>query len=259
MTVTSDSGTGAGAGEGAPDAPVGRFAGRTVVVTGVGRAGQVGELLAHAFAREGAALALLDREAAVEARAAELREAVPGRRVSAHVADLTDAADVARAAEAVRAAHGDAVHALVNAAGGFGMVGAIAETDVADWQRLHAINLTTAFVATRGFLPLLRAGRGACCFFGSVAALPGAARAGMGAYAVAKAGVVALMHTVAEEERGHGVRANAVAPSAIRTSDNEAAMGADAGYVERDELAALVLWLCSEAAAAVTGQVVRIG
>jgi NAD(P)-dependent dehydrogenase (short-subunit alcohol dehydrogenase family) len=54
------------------------------------------------------------------------------------------------------------------------------------------------------------------------------------------------------------VRANAVAPAAIRTATNIAEMGADAGYVTREAVAEVVVWLCSDAARAVTGQVVRV-
>ena len=81
----------------------------------------------------------------------------------------------------------------------------------------------------------------------------------MAAYAAAKSGVLALMRAVAQEEAKAGVRANAVAPTAIRTAANERSMGADASYVEREEVAATVGWLCSASASAVTGQALRLG
>lgn len=234
------------------------WTGRVAVITGVARAGQAGETIADVFAAAGASVAILDRERTeLEARAAELRERHPGQRITAHPCDLTDPASVAEAVAAVRAAHGEAVHALVNAAGGFAMSGEVAASDPAVWHRMLAINLTTAYLATRGFLPLLRAGRGAICYFGSVAALPGGTSAGMSAYAAAKAGVLSLVRSVAEEERANGVRANAIAPTAIRTRANEEAMGRDAAYVEREDVARLALWLCSPAARNVTGQVLR--
>jgi NAD(P)-dependent dehydrogenase (short-subunit alcohol dehydrogenase family) len=80
----------------------------------------------------------------------------------------------------------------------------------------------------------------------------------MAAYAVAKSGVITLMRAVAQEEGVHGVRANAVAPTSIRTAANIESMGSDANYVERSEIASTVLWLCSEEASAVTGQVVKL-
>jgi len=70
---------------------------------------------------------------------------------------------------------------------------------------------------------------------------------------------VALMRAVAADERQAGVRANAVALSAVRTAANVAALGADATYVEREDVARVVRWLCSEEARSVTGQIVRLG
>ena len=230
---------------------------RHVLVTGVGREGQVGEALAWTFARAGWTVAIADRDAAqVEARAAALRGA--GHEVVALAADLTEPAAADAALARVRDAFGG-LDALVCAAGGFGMTGALDGSDPAAWHRQFAINLTTAYLSTRGALPLLRPRRGAIVYFGSVAAIAGGDPSGMAAYAAAKAGVLALMHAVARQERDAGVRANAVAPTAVRTGDNEAAMGRDAAYVERDEVAGTVLWLCSDAARAITGQVVRLG
>jgi NAD(P)-dependent dehydrogenase (short-subunit alcohol dehydrogenase family) len=66
------------------------------------------------------------------------------------------------------------------------------------------------------------------------------------------------MRAVAQEERPHGVRANAVAPTTIRTADNLAAMGADVPMVTREAVADVVLWLCSESGRAVSGQVIPV-
>src|SRR5438067_2301255 len=81
--------------------------------------------------------------------------------------------------------------------------------------------------------------------------------AAIAADAAAKAGVVALMRAVAADERAAGVRANAVALMAVRTGANVEAMGPDAKYVEREDVARVVKWLCAEPA--VTGQIVRLG
>ena len=237
-----------------------RFQGRTVVLTGVGREGQVGEAIARAFAAEGASLVLVDRLAGeVEARAAALRPALaPGARLDAIVCDLTDNAAVERAAGGAAVASGGRLDAVVCIAGGFAMSGPVAESDPGVLQRMLMVNLTTAWTTTRWFVPQLRAARGALVYFSSVAALPDAHGAGMSAYAASKSGVLALMRAVAEEEKAHGVRANAVAPTSIRTADNVAAMGDAAGYVERESVADVVLFLCSDAARNVSGQVFRL-
>ena len=104
----------------------------------------------------------------------------------------------------------------------------------------------------------MRAGRGSIVFFASAAALPGSKPKGIAAYAAAKSGVLALMRAVAEEERPHGVRANAIAPTSIRTTANLASMGESTRYVEREQVAEVVTWLCSEEASAVSGQVIAM-
>ena len=228
-----------------------------VVLTGVGREGQVGEVVARRFAERGASLLLVDRrEEQAAARAAPL--AREGHAVWAYGCDLSDAPSVSALAERVWAEHGGRLGALVNIAGGFAMSGAVADSDVDVWQRMFAINLTTAYLATRAFLPMLRAGRGSVVFFASEAALPGARVAEKAAYSAAKGAVVTLMRAVAQEERKNGVRANAVAPGSIRTAANLEAMGEDVRYVQRDAVADAVLYLCSESAAAITGQVLAL-
>ena len=229
---------------------------QTVVLTGVGRVGQVGEYVARRFAEQRFALAIIDRSAEdAEARATALRDA--GFSAAAYPADLTDDAQVRKAATDISAV-GSPVAALVNIAGGFAMSGDIADSDPAQWKKQFDINHTTAYLATRAFLPALRKTRGAIVYFASAAALPGGTTKDMAAYAAAKGAVVTLMRAVAEQEARTGVRANAVAPSAIRTADNEKTMGADAPYVERADVAESVLFLCSEGARAVSGQVIEL-
>lgn len=228
-----------------------------IVLTGAGREGQVGEVVARAFAEEGATLTLVDRDPDdVLQRALTLRAA--GHIAHAEQCDLTDPAQVAALAGAVAGRHGGVVHGLVNVAGGFAMSGPVADSDIAVWHRQLDINLTTAYLATRAFLPLLRPQRGAIVYFASAATLPGEKVAGMSAYVAAKSGVTALTRAVAEEERESGVRANAVAPTAIRTAANLNSMGSKIRYVEREEVARTVLFLCSDDASAVTGQILRL-
>lgn len=233
------------------------LSGRTVLVTGIGREGQVGEVVGAMLADAGAHIAAVDLlPDAVEARASALRDR--GARADAYQCDLTSESAVQALAATISSKYGGRLDALVHLAGGFGM-SAVAESTLEVWQRQLGLNLTTAALTTQAFLPLIRAGRGAFVFFGSAAALPGAPVANMAAYATAKAGVLTLMRAVAEEERANGVRANALAPTAIRTAANEKSMGADARYVEREDVARIVVWLCSDASRPVTGQVIALG
>jgi NAD(P)-dependent dehydrogenase (short-subunit alcohol dehydrogenase family) len=66
------------------------------------------------------------------------------------------------------------------------------------------------------------------------------------------------MRAIAEEERANGVRANAVAPTQIRTAANVANMGNDVHYVEREQVADAVVFLCSDRASAITGEVISL-
>ena len=231
--------------------------GRNVVLAGVGRPGQVGEAVAQAFAERGARLVLVDRKLD-QARARADALVAQGHHASALAADLTDVSAVASLADAVRSATSGQVHALIHLAGGFSMSGPVADSDPGEWTRLFAINGTTAYLVARAFLPMLRAARGSIVCFASEAVLPGAHARHRVAYTAAKSAVVALVHAIAEEERPNDVRANAVAPSTIRTSDNIAAMGDQAAMVSREAVADVVCWLCSDAARLVTGQLIAV-
>lgn len=233
------------------------FSGRSVVVTGVGREGQVGEAVASAFAELGARVFLVDRQE-TEARARADSLVAGGRRAAGLGVDLSDESAVAALVERVRDATGGRVHAVVHIAGGFSMSGPVAESDAALWSRQFTLNATTAYLTTRAFLPMLRGSKGAFVYFASEAVLPGGHTAGLAAYAASKSALVSLMRTVAEEEKGSGVRANAVAPTSIRTAANLATMGPDVAYVSREDVAKVVIWLCSDEARAVTGQVIPV-
>lgn len=236
------------------------LANRLVVITGVGQRGQVGEAIARAFAERGAEVALMDvAEEAVRERARELREA--GFVATAHAGDLRDAIGAEAQANEILAAHpnaGGKVYALINAAGGFAVTGPLDESDPSSWRHQFTISADTAYAATRAFLPALRAGRGSVVFFASAAALAGSDVGAVAAYTGAKSAVVALMRSVAQAEREHGVRANAVAPTAIRTASNVADMGESENYVSRESVADVLLFLCSDAARNVSGEVIRL-
>jgi NAD(P)-dependent dehydrogenase (short-subunit alcohol dehydrogenase family) len=190
-----------------------------------------------------------DRAGALEAE---------GRAVSAYGCDLADERAVSALADRVRSEHGNRLDALVNLAGGFAMSGPLAQSDPAATARMFAINFTTAYLTTRAFLPLMIGSGGAVVFFASENVLEGPRTGATAAYSAAKSAVVGLMRSVADDGRQHGIRANALAPGSIRTAANEASMGKDTKYVEREDVAAAVAFLCSPQSRAVTGQVIRL-
>jgi NAD(P)-dependent dehydrogenase (short-subunit alcohol dehydrogenase family) len=234
----------------------GDFHGRVAVVTGVGGAAQVGAAVATHLASLGARVVLVGRESSVHDRAAELEST--GAPVMACECDLTDAIATSHMVARIAAWAGPALHVLVCAAGGFAVSRSVADSDPAAWHRQVDINLTTAYVTTRATIPALRLGQGAIVYFASASVLPGGRVAQVAAYAAAKAGVVTLMQAVAQEERASGIRANALAPTAVRTATNEATMGFTTAFVERETVASWVAHLCAPSAA-VNGQVIRLG
>jgi 3-oxoacyl-[acyl-carrier protein] reductase len=200
---------------------------------------------------------LVERDMAdVSQRAGDIKAA--GGDAHACACDLTDVAAISDLVTQVDRLAPNGIHALVCLAGGFASSGAVADSDPATFHRMIAINLTTAYLTTRALLPSLRSARGSILYFSSAAVLPGSTGARISAYAAAKAGVAALMRAVAAEEAVHGVRANALAPTSIRTASNEQSMGKDVRYVEREQVADVALYLCSDAAHAITGQIIRL-
>lgn len=227
------------------------------LITGVGARGQVGEAVAAALARRGDTVLLVSRDQKeVSARAEDVVRS--GFMAHAYACDLSDAAAVDALAKRVRVEHGERLDNLVNLAGGWASSGPLAQSDPAVFARMLTINLTTAMLTTRAFLPSLKAAKGAIVFFASEVVIEGVRTSGVSGYAAAKSAVVALMRSVADEGREAGVRANALAPGSIGTATNEASAGPNAKFIERDDVAATVAFMCSESARALSGQVVRL-
>ena len=148
---------------------------------------------------------------------------------------------------------------LVNCAGGYAGGKKIGEVSAATFEEMLSSNLRTAFLMSGAVLPHMRAAKwGRIISIAAMAALsPAASR---GAYAIAKRGVVTLTETIAEEVRGSGITANAIAPSIIVTEANRASMpSADISrWVTPEEIASLVLFLCSDEARSISGNVLKV-
>lgn len=170
-------------------------------------------------------------------------------------ADLSDAAEARAVIARVHAAAGR-IDALLNIAGGFAW-SKLEDSDAALWRGMSQINLDTAANSSRAALAHLTESGGAIVNVGAAAALK--AGAGMGAYTAAKAGVHKLTESLAEEMKGK-VRVNAVLPSILDTPQNRKDMpDADpAHWVQPGDLAAVMLFLASDEARAVTGALVPV-
>ncbi|KRE08934.1 3-oxoacyl-ACP reductase [Bosea sp. Root670] len=187
--------------------------------------------------------------------------ATAGRR---HLAcDVSDEASVAQALAATEREHGR-IAVLVNNAGLTGPSTTVAETPLAQWQKVHAINLTGTFLCSQAVAKVMvpRA-YGRIVNIASLAGKEGTPT--LSAYSAAKAGVIAFTKAHGKELAGTGVLVNAVAPAAIETdllqqmSPETVATMIGKSPLKRlgtvDELAELVAWLASERCSFSTGAV----
>jgi NAD(P)-dependent dehydrogenase (short-subunit alcohol dehydrogenase family) len=218
---------------------------KRVVITGA--AGALGAAVARAFAAANSRLALVDRMSQPK----ELADLVVAPHFFLGGADLTDTAQAQSAVDTVVGRLGG-IDVLVNIAGAFRWE-SVADGKLETWDFLYSINLRTAVCTCKAALPHLLASQGRVINIGAGAAAK--AGAGMGAYAASKAGVAKLTEALAEELKDKGVNVNAVLPSIIDTAANRADMPtADfSRWVQPAALAAVIVFLASDAARAITG------
>ncbi len=190
---------------------MGRLDGRVAIVTGAARG--IGRAIAVSFAREGAALALIDRS---ERALLEAREecASLGATATAIVADVSDAASVSAMVAQTLDELG-ALDILVNNAG-VCSVSPVLDMSLAEWQRIIDTDLTGVFLCSKAVLPAMIANRyGRIISIGSQLALKGSAT--MAHYCAAKSGVHGFTRALAYEVAPYNITVNVVAPGPIET------------------------------------------
>ena len=229
--------------------------GEVAIVTGGGSG--IGRATCARFAEHGATVAVLDVDATAAGRVAE---EVGGLGLAV---DVTDFAALSAAVEAVAAELGEPT-ILFNNAGGSG-ISRLGDYEVDEWNRLVALNLSATFHGIKLLAPrMATAGRGCIVNTASISGVRPAV--GEGPYAASKAAVVALTATAALEY-APAVRVNAVSPGAVHTKMTDPLLSAVAGAKEwwtaktplgrigaPEEIADVVVFLCSDLARFVTGQ-----
>lgn len=243
--------------------------GKHALVTGGGSG--VGKAIALALAEAGVDVTICGRREAALAEVAR-----QSHRIFGLAADVTNEAEMTALSEKAEVARGPFDIVVANA----GTAGSAPahKTALADWQRTLDVNLTGAFLTVKPALAgMLARKTGRIVFVASTAGLKGYAY--VAPYVAAKHGVVGLMRALAAETAKSGVTVNAVCPGFVETDMLEESVqrivektgrsvdearatlsgtNPQGRFIQPEEVASTVLWLCSDAARSITGQAISV-
>jgi NAD(P)-dependent dehydrogenase (short-subunit alcohol dehydrogenase family) len=243
-----------------------RLAAKNAIVTG-GAAG-IGLAIVELFGREGARIAILDRDLEL-AEKAKIRLRAEGLAVEAHGVDVADAEGVADAIALISSDYAGKIDVLVNNAG-IAEFSVFEHTSLESWNRILAVNATGTFLCSQAVLPHMQQGP-AIVNIASIAGLIGIPN--MPAYCASKSAVIGLTRQMAADFTGRGIRVNCLCPGRIAGTEldrwitemdsEEITQGKIAKYPigrfgKPEEVAQAALFLASEEASFISGAVLTV-
>ena len=243
-----------------------RLAGRTAIITGAGSG--IGRASALLFAKEGAFVALIDRD---HEGLQETLTSIEGAKGEVHVGDVGEAEFAQTVVGDVMARYGR-LDVLMTAAG-FSCGGTVLSTDPADWEAVFRTNVGGTWLWARAAVPAMqRQGSGSIITLASQLAIAGGRN--NSAYIAAKGAIISLTRTMALDFASDGIRVNAIAPGAIDTpmlrrsfarhADPESVREASRNrhamkrFGQAEEVAEAALHLASDASSFTTGTVMAV-
>jgi NAD(P)-dependent dehydrogenase (short-subunit alcohol dehydrogenase family) len=231
------------------------LSGKVVLVAG--GTGGLGRAVSLAFLAEGAKVVVTYRR---EAQFIAFKETADASSTSleGHLVDVTDEAATKELIASILARH-SSVDCLINTVGGYAGGLRLWEMETKVFDSMLSLNLRSGYSLARAVLPvMLKQQHGSIVNVAAKAAFDHGG--GASAYAASKAAAVAMMDSLAADVKGTGVRVNSILPSIIDTAANRQAMpNADfAAWPKPEEIASVVLFLCSDMAAAIHGAAVPV-
>lgn len=238
--------------------------GKIAIITGASRG--IGLCIAEELAGEASKVALVDIDRnQLEKEAIRLKSLYGGSRIMDVYCDVSDNDSVQKCVSKVENAWGK-ISILINNAG-IAKRAFLEEMDESEWEKILKVNLTGVFLFTRAVIPSMKSGGGGSIInvSSNVAALPSVS---MGAYCVTKTGIETLTKVFASELAPYNIRVNAYAPGVIATEMTEDILKSRAKeklktiplgrFGTTDDIASLVLFLCSDASYYIDGAIIPI-
>lgn len=238
--------------------------GKSAIVTGAAKG--IGKAISTTLAQQGARVAMIDRdESSLTEAVQEIQQA--GGKVSSHICDITNQQEVARTFEVI--AQKQALNILINNAG-IAHIGNVETTPEEDFDKVYQVNVKGTYNCLQaGVAQMKKSGGGVIINIASIAAVVGLND--RFAYSASKGAVLSMTYSVAKDYLAHNIRCNSISPGRVHTPFVDGFLAKNYPGKEKEmfeklaktqpigrmgqpeEIANLVLFLCSDEAAFITG------